>query len=307
MLPGYMDGISRAGGLPVMLPLSSDESVVSQICRSVDGLLFTGGQDVSPGLYGEDVSALCGLVCKERDDMETMLLNEAIINMNKPAFGICRGIQLINAARGGTLYQDLPSQYEGKFPVGHWHALSDAEPSHSVILDKGSPLHTLVKSDSIEVNSSHHQGIRELSPELECMAVAKDGLIEAVYMPNRRFVWAVQWHPELSLHDENSHMLFKTFVSACDSAQHTEADADSKTPDTELHKALQRLASFENVYDEIAESMVAIPLELKKLKAAGKEKTVRYREMLGQKLMDNQIKALFERHGISFADSEESP
>ena len=215
MLPGYMDGIICAGGLPVMFPLSSDEAVIEQICQTVDGLLFTGSHDVSPGLYNEETSAVCGTVCKERDSMETMLFSTFVSSMNKPVLGICRGIQLINSLLGGTLYQDLPSQFSGRIPVDHRQAPPYDVPSHSVIISRGSPLHTLVKSDRIEVNSSHHQAICELSPELECMAIAEDGLKEAVYMPNRRFVWAVQWHPELTLYDENSHMLFDAFVSAC--------------------------------------------------------------------------------------------
>ena len=215
MLPGYMDGIECAGGLPIMLPLSSDEVIIKQLCRTVDGLLFTGGPDVFPGLYRQDVSAFCGPVCKMRDDMELALFSEAVINMNKPALGICRGIQLFNVALGGTLYQDLPSQLKGKISINHRQNPPDNVPSHTVMINSGSPLHTLGITESIEVNSSHHQGIRELSPELESMAFAEDGLIEAVYMPGRKFVWAVQWHPERTLYEQYSRMLFDGFVGAC--------------------------------------------------------------------------------------------
>jgi len=215
MLPDYMESITNAGGLPIMLPLSSDEAIIEQICRSVDGVLFTGGHDVSPSLYNKETSADCGLVCKGRDSMETILFSKFVGIMNKPALGICRGIQLINSLLGGTLYQDLPSQFCGRIPINHWQAPHHNAPSHSVIIDRGSPLHKLVKSERIEVNSSHHQAICELSPELDCMAIAEDGLIEAVYMPGRRFVWAVQWHPELTLYDENSRMLFDAFICAC--------------------------------------------------------------------------------------------
>ena len=215
MLPGYMDGVKRAGGMPVMLPLSSDEVLIEQICRTVDGLLFTGGQDVFPGLYHEEASAYCGPVCKKRDNMEIALFSEAVIKKNKPALGICRGLQLFNAALGGTLYQDLPSQFKGRIPINHRQNPPADEPSHTVMINSGSPLHLWLNVESIEVNSSHHQGVRVLSPELESMAVAEDGLIEAVYMPGRKYVWAVQWHPELILYDENSHILFDAFVGAC--------------------------------------------------------------------------------------------
>ena len=215
MLPGYMDGIRLAGGLPVMLPLSSDKAIIDQICRTVDGLLFTGGHDIFPGLYREETNALCGPVCKERDKMEIMLFSEAVMNMNKPALGICRGIQLFNVALGGTLYQDLPSQFSGRFSINHRQTNPNDEKSHTVMIDSSSPLFTLLNSVRMEVNSIHHQGICELPPELERMAIAEDGLIEAVYMPSKKFVWAVQWHPELTLYDANSQLLFDAFIGAC--------------------------------------------------------------------------------------------
>jgi len=215
MLPGYMDGIEKAGGLPVMLPLSADKPLLERICRLVDGLLFTGGQDVSPGLYGEEKSACCGPICGKRDGLEALLFSRAVLGLDKPAFGICRGIQLFNALLGGTLYQDLPSQYRGKRPLGHQQEPPYDAPSHQVAIEAGSSLHALLGAESIMVNSCHHQGIHELSRELECMATAEDGLMEAVRMPGKRFVWAVQWHPECNLCDENSRRLFEAFVKAC--------------------------------------------------------------------------------------------
>jgi len=215
MLPGYMDGIEQAGGLPVVLPLSTDRSVLGQVCRLYDGFLFTGGQDIFPGLYGEEKSACCGSICGKRDDMESLLFSRAVIDLNKPAFGICRGIQLFNVLLGGTLNQDLPAQYKGNLPLCHQQEPPYGSPSHQAIIEPGSPLHALLGTDTIAVNSCHHQGIRELSRELVCMAVAEDGLIEAVHMPDRKFVWAVQWHPEYSLHDENSRRLFEAFIEAC--------------------------------------------------------------------------------------------
>ena len=217
MLPGYMDGIEQAGGLPTMLPLSTDKSLMKQICRTVAGLLFTGGQDVFPGLYGEEKSTCCGPVCSKRDDMESLLFSRAVMSMDKPALGICRGIQLFNVLLGGTLYQDLPAQYKGIPPLCHRQKPPYSVPVHRVSIETGSSLHALLGTDTIAVNSCHHQGIRELSRELVCMAVAEDGLIEAVHMPDRRFVWAVQWHPEYSLHDENSRRLFEAFIEACHS------------------------------------------------------------------------------------------
>lgn len=213
MLPGYMNGIEQAGGLPVMLPLSTDESVLEQVCRLYNGFLFTGGHDISPGLYGEDTNERCEPVCSERDEMESLLFSKAVIDLDKPTFGICRGIQFINALLGGTLYQDLPAQYSKG--LNHKQAPPYKEPSHRAMINPGSPLQTLLGTDTIAVNSCHHQGIKELSRELICMATAEDGLVEAVYMPGRSFVWAVQWHPEYSLQDKESRQLFEAFVTAC--------------------------------------------------------------------------------------------
>jgi len=147
--------------------------------------------------------------------MEIALFSEAVIKKNKPALGICRGIQLFNAALGGTLYQDLSSQFKGRIHINHRQNPPANVPSHTVMIKSGSPLHLRINVESIEVNSSHHQGVHELSSELESMAVTEDGLIEAVYMPGRKFIWAVQWHPELTLYDKNSHILFDAFVGAC--------------------------------------------------------------------------------------------
>ena len=100
ILPGYMDGIVQAGGLPLMLPLTADEAALRQLVRLCSGFLFTGGQDVSPGLYGADASPHCGEICETRDAMEKILFSIAVMEQNKPVLGICRGIQIINVLFG---------------------------------------------------------------------------------------------------------------------------------------------------------------------------------------------------------------
>jgi putative glutamine amidotransferase len=214
MLPGYMDGIERAGGLPVMLPLTTDKPTLEQICTTVDGLLFTGGHDVSPALYGEKKNECCGEICLVRDEMENTLFS-SVVNLNKPTFGICRGIQLFNALLGGTLYQDLPTQHKSTPAICHQQKPPYDESFHKVKIRTDSLLHALLGEDEIAVNSYHHQGVKELSRRLECMAIAEDGLVEAVCMSDKKFVWAVQWHPEYSLDDEISRQLFLAFIDAC--------------------------------------------------------------------------------------------
>lgn len=213
MLPGYMKGVEQAGGIPVMLPLTSDRESLEQLIDTCDGFLLTGGQDVSPAVYGEEPSQQCGECSTERDEMEAMLYRLAY-ERDKAILGICRGIQFINAIMGGTLYQDLPSEY-----------LSDTEhhqtppydvPCHGVFLVTDSPLHRLLGVDVLRVNSYHHQAIRKLARGLLTMAVSEDGLIEGVCVPEKRFIWALQWHPEFScLVDEHSRKIFREFVESC--------------------------------------------------------------------------------------------
>jgi putative glutamine amidotransferase len=213
MLPGYMKGIEEAGGIPVMLPLTTDKATILTLADTFDGFLFTGGQDVNPRLYGEQAQSVCGTLCEERDLMEAILFERAVA-LDKPIFGICRGIQLFNALLGGTLYQDLPSQYQCEKQIVHKQNPPYDQPVHMVAIEKDSPLFTILKEEAILVNSYHHQGIKELAEQLACAATAEDGLIEAVTMPGKRFVLAVQWHPEFIYHKDDKNMaLFKEFVS----------------------------------------------------------------------------------------------
>ena len=212
MLPGYMKGIEEAGGTSVMLPLTSDKETLRKFVNYFDGFLFTGGHDVSPSLYREEVSAQCGECCPQRDKMETILL-PMVLEQDKPVLGICRGLQLINVALGGSLYQDLPTQHPSS--VCHRQPAPYDQPIHPVELVPDTPLQKCLRKEELPVNSCHHQGIKELASGLQPMAYAQDGLVEAVWKPGSRFVWAVQWHPEFSHKvDENSRKIFRDFVKA---------------------------------------------------------------------------------------------
>lgn len=212
MLPGYMDALTELGSLPVMLPLTDKEYIISQIANDFDGFLFTGGHDVSPEMYGETKSDKCGECCIIRDRMEKLLLNE-VLKLNKPVLGICRGIQLINAVSGGTLYQDLPSQKPSE--INHHQTPPYDIPVHRVNIIENTLLYDIIKKDTLSVNSYHHQAVKELSPKLTAMAYSPDGLIEAAGMNDKKFVLAVQWHPEFAYKtDENSRNIFKAFINA---------------------------------------------------------------------------------------------
>lgn len=215
MLPGYLDGIREAGGLPVTLPLTSDAAELAQLLAMVDGLLVTGGQDVTPALYGDDgdeAARLTGERSPERDAMEARLV-PAAIGADLPTLGICRGIQVINALLGGTLWQDIPTQ----LPSGleHHGTPPYSRPVHEVEVLAGTPLAQAIGPGALAVNSYHHQGVRALAPELAPMAIAPDGLVEALWRPASRWLWAVQWHPEFSHEtDAASRAIFSAFVSA---------------------------------------------------------------------------------------------
>lgn len=211
MLPGYMDGITEAGGIPIMLPLTADIDDIKQLIDTCDGLLFTGGHDVSPDIYNGSPDNDTVVSCAMRDKMESIAFDLAV-EKDMPILGICRGIQFINAVLGGTLYQDLPTEHPSD--IDHHQNPPYDIPIHNVRIMKYSPLYELLQKEELEVNSYHHQAIKDLSPELVAMAYSPDGLVEAVYKPDNRFVWALQWHPEFShKSDENSKKIFGLFVS----------------------------------------------------------------------------------------------
>jgi len=212
MLPAYMEGVTRAGGLPLMLPLTDREDQLKRMLELCDGFLFTGGHDVSPDVYGEETLPVCGELCPDRDRMEKPLLLEALAR-DKSILGICRGLQFLNAALGGTLYQDLPTQKPSA--CNHHMDAPYDRPEHPVLLTEESPLRALLDSGTVGVNSCHHQAVKELAPGICVMAEAPDGVVEAVWMPRKRFVWAVQWHPEFSYYtDANSRKIFDAFVES---------------------------------------------------------------------------------------------
>lgn len=212
MLPGYMDGITEAGGLPVILPLTTDMKDIKQLVEQFDGFLFTGGQDVGPALYGEDVQYDNVISCSERDILEDELLQEAF-HVNKPILGICRGLQLMNASLGGTLYQDLGSQY--KSDIKHRMEIAPDQSWHKVKIVPDTLLSDIIKIDTYGVNSLHHQAVKKLSLFLKACAISEDGIIEGAYCPEKKFVLGVQWHPEFSYKkDVYAKEIFNAFVAS---------------------------------------------------------------------------------------------
>ncbi|TSI10124.1 gamma-glutamyl-gamma-aminobutyrate hydrolase family protein [Lysinibacillus sp. BW-2-10] len=210
----YVQSVLEAGGLPFCIPFGVEKDA-AQVVEVIDGLLLTGGVDVHPHYFQEEPHPQLGEVMLERDKVEIALAHAAL-NKKLPIFAICRGIQLLNVALGGTLYQDINAQYEQE-PLLHKQQALRHEPSHFVDVVQGSILHKIVGKDRIAVNSLHHQAVKDVSDILKVSSRASDGIIEAMELENYPFCIAVQWHPEEMAvkGDTHSRELFRAFIEAC--------------------------------------------------------------------------------------------
>jgi putative glutamine amidotransferase len=212
----YSRAVAAAGGLPVMIPLLEEEETLRELYDRMDGLLLPGGVDLDPMSYGESPLPSCGRVDAARDRVELRFARWAIAE-GKPLFGLCRGLQIVNVALGGTLYQDIAAQRSGAikhdyFPTAGY---SRDHLAHDVTVSSGSRLEALVGTAPLKVNSMHHQAIKDLAPRLVTTAQAPDGLIEAVEFSGNQFLLGVQWHPEsLTGRDPRMHRLVTGFVEA---------------------------------------------------------------------------------------------
>ena len=214
MRPAYLKALHAVGAIPVILPLDLTTEDMEQLIDSFDGILFTGGPDIHPFFFGEDTQAQCGNVCLKRDNMEFALL-EIAMGHQKPILGICRGAQMLNIALGGDIYQDIPSQFPQDFPVAHVQPFIYEIPSHKVEVMPGTLLAAITQAPSINVNSMHHQAVRNVAPGLIASGFAAGELIECIEKPDYPFLIGVQWHPEY-LWDQDPAMerLFQMFVDA---------------------------------------------------------------------------------------------
>lgn len=205
----YVQSTVMAGGAPFILPVIGDYEAVKVQVETVDGIIISGGYDVDPLIYGEEPSQKQGGLCPERDQYDLMII-KAAMELKKPILGICRGMQILNAAFGGTIYQDL-SQIEGCY-IKHSQGSRPEVASHSVKVEKGTKLHEIL-GEEIFTNSHHHQTLKDIAPGFKVSARAKDGVIEAFEM-EEGFIIGVQWHPEMMARKDNQLMLglFKSLV-----------------------------------------------------------------------------------------------
>ena len=210
----YVKSVIDAGGIPFCIPFGVEKDV-RQVIDSIDGLLLTGGVDIHPHYFQEEPHPKLGEVMLERDKVEIALAHAAL-NQKLPVFAICRGIQLLNVALGGTLYQDINAQYEAE-PLLHKQNALRHELAHFIEISNGTRLHNILGKDRIAVNSLHHQAVKDVPALFQISARASDGIIEAMELNDYPFCIAVQWHPEemAAKGEEYSKKLFKAFIDVC--------------------------------------------------------------------------------------------
>ena len=214
----YVDSVTLAGGVPLLIPLTPDVEALRALFEAIDGLLLTGGGDVEPRRYDQPPHPKLGPTDALRDQVELALAQWAFSN-DRPTLGICRGIQALNVALGGSLFQDIASQIEGALVHPHQVGNPRSYLAHTVRITHGTLLAELLPTGGGElaVNSMHHQAVQRLASGFSISALAPDGVIEAIEHPGRRFMLGVQWHPEELIHVRREmRELFEGFVgSAC--------------------------------------------------------------------------------------------
>lgn len=208
----YVESIRKAGGIPIILPPIRAQEEGSAVLSLLDGLLLTGGGDISPVYLREDPLRGIGECFPERDWSE-ILLTQLSLQQDLPLLGICRGIQVLAVAAGGRIYQDIPSQH----PIAMQHRQTAPRQYawHDVDITKDSVLYHLLSERKIGVNSLHHQAVLEIPPGFIQNALASDGIIEGIEKPDAKFCIGVQWHPESMENEMHSEALFRGFVEAC--------------------------------------------------------------------------------------------
>jgi putative glutamine amidotransferase len=212
LLAQIVQGVERAGGAPVLLPLGLTDASLRALFARLDGVLFSGGGDVDAVLYGAEPHPSMSGVDAERDRTELALARWMAAD-GKPAFGICRGAQLFNVAFGGTLYRDI-GEHLGALKHTYAAETESTLRPHAVQIEEDTLLARLLGQPLLNVNSLHHQSVRQVAPRLRVVARAPDGMVEAVELPGHPFALAVQWHPECLPDVPEQRRLFEGFVAA---------------------------------------------------------------------------------------------
>jgi len=207
----YIRALNRNGAIPVLIPVGIEKEKLTDLLQHLDGVLFTGGGDVHPERYKHEMHPLVDGVDHERDQLELDLL-EAVVQHEKPFLGICRGLQMINVALGGTLFEDIADQRPDSISHKYYPDWPRTHLAHPVQVEAQSKLGRILNGSLFPVNSLHHQGIEKLAPDLRATAFAPDGLVEAIELPGHPFALGVQWHPEWLPSDAAMDPLFQAFA-----------------------------------------------------------------------------------------------
>jgi putative glutamine amidotransferase len=210
----YTSAVVAAGGIPVILPAHID--AIDDMLEALDGIIFSGGGDIEASHWGEEPHEKAGGFDKERDAFELQAIKKAV-ERDMPMLGICRGIQTINVALGGSLVQDIPDQMPGSQEHRqHVDGKMRDDVSHPVTIEANDNLlHRIIGDTTLETNSFHHQALKDVGEGLEVIARSEDGVIEAVWNPAMSFGLAVQWHPEMLAATHSRHAaIFDALVQA---------------------------------------------------------------------------------------------
>lgn len=199
----YVKAVRKAGGIPMVITMTGDETELAEVLKRVDAVILTGGEDIEPSRYGEEAVPELEEVYLERDDFDIKLMRIAV-DKGLPVLGICRGLQVMNVAFGGTLYQDIPSQIPESKITHKVNAGNNV--AHEISISKGTVLHELL-CETAGVNSSHHQSVKQLAPGFVISAVSEDGVVEAIEKADAECVIGVQFHPEGFVANGNDSLL----------------------------------------------------------------------------------------------------
>ncbi|MDD6422727.1 MAG: gamma-glutamyl-gamma-aminobutyrate hydrolase family protein [Intestinibaculum porci] len=206
----YITAIEKAGGIPILLPVMQNLEDVSSQLIGLDRLILSGGDDIDPALYGEDIHPSCGPLMPSVDRYDLALIHAAD-QLGLPVMGICKGMQAMNVAFGGTLYQSIADEWPGA--IQHAPAMPRYEPSHKITLEDS--FLKIILGEETRVNSFHHQAIKDLGKDLKVTAYAPDGIIEGIEKTVGTFMFGVQFHPEMMAAFDNPQMIhiFKAFFN----------------------------------------------------------------------------------------------
>ncbi len=203
----YIRSVRESGGIPLMLPILEEEDIIDFYAQTMDALILSGGHDVDPHLYGEELEQKTGDIYPRRDEYDLKLIHK-MVELKKPIFGICRGFQLLNVAFGGTLLQDL-SLSEKKL-LKHWQNQNCSLPTQKVSFE-GDNFFTKIYGRELMVNSWHHQVLKKVAPCFEVCARTSDGVVEAIE-DKKRYIIGVQWHPEMMSREDIHKKMFENFI-----------------------------------------------------------------------------------------------